>query len=187
MEKAMRHPSSLAALLLMLGLMTAAATTYAAVYRIVDESGRVTYTDKPPAGHKGEKVDLPAINTQPGIVVPAADNDDEAAVIRYRRIEILQPGDGSTIPSAQLELIVQVGIEPALQAGHLISVLLDGEPVTRPTAATSLRLDNLERGMHRLEAKVVNQQGQRVASSEPVTIYVQRASRLINPKAGAGP
>jgi hypothetical protein len=185
----MRHPPSLAALLLMLGLIAATATAYAAVYRIVDETGRVTYTDKPPAGNKGEKVDLPAINTQPGIdaPAPAAANDDQATVARYRRIEILQPSDGSTIPSGQLDLLVQVGIEPDLQAGHLITVLLDGKPVARPAAATSLRLDNLERGMHRLEAKVVNQQGQWVAGSEPVTIYVQRASRLINPKSGARP
>ena len=43
----------------------------AEVYRVVDEDGTVQYTDTPPAGDPTvESVDLPTINTQPGLQLP---------------------------------------------------------------------------------------------------------------------
>lgn len=161
-----------------------------AVYKVVDEAGRVTYTDKPPAseqGEQGERVKLPAINTQPGIeIAPKALPTPEPDPGDYERLEIVQPRNGTSIPPGQLDMVVQVGISPELQPGHRIAILMDGKRVARPAAATSIRIDDLERGSHRIEARVIDDDGRLVARSKPVNIYVHRASRLINPQSGNG-
>lgn len=182
----MKLPPSLStSCLLVIAFAISATGAHGEVYKVVDESGRVTYTDKPPTSQQGERIKLPKINTQVGIEVPvkAADNATPPSPGGgYDKIEILQPRNGSSIPPGQLDLIIQVGIAPELQPNHQVSILIDGKPLGKPAAATSIRLENLERGAHRIEAKVVDEQGIKVASSPAISIYVHRASKLIKPK-----
>ncbi|HLS98073.1 MAG: DUF4124 domain-containing protein [Porticoccaceae bacterium] len=160
------------------------AAALGAVYKVVDDSGRVTYTDKPPASEQGERVKLPTINTQPGIeIAPKPLPSPEPDPGDYQRLEIVEPRNGASIPPGQLDLVIQVAISPELQPGHRIAVLMDGKRVAPPAAATSIRLDTLERGSHRIEARVIDDAGSLVASTKPVNIYVHRASKLIKPKA----
>lgn len=185
----MKFPSSLARVLLVAALPILAVNVHGEVYKVVDESGRVTYTDKPPTSQQAEKISLPQTNTQQSIEIPikpAEDTPPPAAGGGYDKVEILQPRNGASIPPGQLDLIIQVGISPELQPNHRVSILLNGKPLGIPAAATSIRLDNLDRGAHRIEAKVVDPMGRNVASSQAVNIYVHRASKLINPKPSSG-
>lgn len=151
----------------------------AEVYKVVDKEGKVTYTDKPPAPGTGNPVNLPPINTRPGIEPPPPEEQIPAAEIsEYRRVAIVQPQAGITIPPGQLDLVIQVGIEPALQPGHLVEILMNGRSLGRPAAATSMRIENLERGTHRIEAIIINAEGRRIAASQSVEFFVKRASRL---------
>ena len=83
------------------------------VYRVVGPDGEVSYTDTPPETGKVEAVELKAINTQPALEVDHKRNQDttpEAAI--YERIEIVAPENDSTIPPGQLNVIVQLELEP---------------------------------------------------------------------------
>ena len=117
----------------------------AEVYKVVDENGKVTYTDRPPASSADAPLTLPPLNTQPGIQ-PAAPQEEapQPQATAYQRVEILQPRPGLTVPPGQLDLVVQVDIEPELQAGHLVSIRLNGTPIGRPAATTQVRIDTIE-------------------------------------------
>ena len=171
----MKLPTLITAILLVLAAPMAAAQ----VYKVVDKDGKVTYTDKPPASNADAPMTLPPLNTQPGMQLPPPREEaqpPEAA--GYRRVAILQPPPGLTIPPGQLDLVVQVDLEPGLQPGHLVSILLDGNPVGRPAAATTVRIDNLVRGAHQIEAIILDDRGRRITASAPVEFFVQRTSRL---------
>jgi len=179
----------LPACLLLATLAITATGAVGEVYKVVDESGRVTYTDKPPASNRAEKVELPRVNTQLSVEVPAKPDEDSeppGSGGGYDRVEILQPRNGASIPPGQLDVVIQVDIVPELQPNHLVSFLFDGKPVAKPASATSIRVDNLERGAHRIEATIVDERGIKVASSQATTIYVHRASKLINPGSSTG-
>ncbi len=174
-----RHSLSTVCLLaLILGLPTLGEGQ---VYKVVDDKGNVTYTDRPPPVGSGERVSLPPINTQPGIEVPPrqeAETTPQEENQGYRRVDIIQPPEGLTLPPGQLDLVVQARLEPVLQAGHLIRFVLNGTPLASPASATSIHLENLLRGTHRIEAEVLDERGRVIAVSPPVEFYVLRASRL---------
>ncbi len=176
------------ALLLATLLALVAAGASAQIYRVVDEDGRVTYTDTPPADEDcqeagkrtSEELSLPAINIQPGTEAApresSDDGDDEDT--GYRHVAIAAPEDDTTIPPGQLEVSVQVTMEPELKPGHSVLLHYNNEPHGEPTTSTSFVLSELIRGSYPIRAEILDQEGTVVAASEPVTIHVKRHSRL---------
>lgn len=156
------------------------------IYKIVDpRTGKVTYTDTPPAAGEGDAVslDLPPVNTQqhtPAPPPPPA-NEQDAEEIAYRHVEIVQPADDSTIPPGQLNVVVQVRTTPTLLAGHRVRVLLNEQAVSAPIAGTSLVIDELNRGSHQIRAQIIDQDGRLLRESAAVTIHVKRGSVRFNP------
>ena len=51
--------------------------------------------------------------------------------------------------------IVSVSIEPRLQPGHRLRLILDGEPYGQASNVPSLQLTNVDRGEHSLAVAVV--------------------------------
>lgn len=166
--------------LLALFCVLAAAPGHASVYKVVDERGNITYTDTPPAGTpQSEPVELPTINRQPATEVrPASRSDSQAQkhdrVEHYRHAAIRSPVHDSTLPAGASHLAVAVDLEPALQEGHWVQVLIDGSAVGSPLQSTQQSVQDLERGMHFLSVQVLDSNGNVVAETEPVTIHVQR-------------
>ena len=81
--------------------------------------------------------------------------------------EALRANNGTFVVSALLE--------PPLQPGHTLRFMLDGIPQAAASAATSLQLNNVERGDHRLHVEVLS--GERIIQrSEPVLFTVQRVN-----------
>lgn len=153
--------------------------TLADVYKTVDEDGNVTFTDNPASGKgKVEEVKLPAVNTQPAINTKAKKSEKSASTSGYSEVSILSPAQDATIPPGQLNVVVQVFMDPALQPGHLIQLLHNGQPYGEAAYATSFSIDQLIRGEHSVQAQVVDESGNAIASSGTVTFYVKRASRL---------
>ncbi|WP_461517384.1 DUF4124 domain-containing protein [Porticoccus sp.] len=163
-------------------LCMAALPASAEVYKTVDDQGNVTYTDNPPSdGKTVEPVDLPAINTQPGLQPPASARKKPAENSGYADVSILAPAQDATIPPGQLNVVVQIFLEPALKAGHRVQLLHNGQAYGEPAYATSFSIDSLIRGEHTLKAQVVDENGAVIAQSGSVTIHVKRTSIQNNP------
>lgn len=172
-------------LLLVLLSLSLTTTVLAEVFRVVDDEGNVTYTDTPPANDPtAEPVELPTINTQPALKMPAASTakkqDDKQQ--GYQQISILSPAPGTTVPPGQQALPVQVSLTPALHEGDMIQLLFNGQPYGAPSTSRMFNINDIFRGEHSLQAQVINSSGDVLISSSSTTVHVKRHSILHNKK-----
>lgn len=156
------------------------------IYKIVDDSGKVTFTDIPPngSGASDKKVQLGEPNTQLPIAIPEKTLQStgyEIPVVKYQFVKIIQPSNNTTIPPGQLEVVIQASSQPSLQTGHLLRVLYDGQPVAPPAETTSVTIRDLYRGAHQVKAQIVDDKHRVLIESNAVTIHVKRPTKLINP------
>lgn len=152
----------------------------AAVYRWVDESGNVVFSDQPHPGAK--KIQLPGISTyQPPAAVSngnATPTAKPAAGAGTYSVQIESPTDQQTIHDNNGNLNVRVSIQPALQPGlgAQIAASLDDHSQTYKSSGTSLTIPNIDRGTHVLHVWVEGRNGQPISERSSVTFYMRRAS-----------
>ena len=165
---------------LLCALLSVSIACYATaeVYRVINENGTVTYTDNPPAGDPSvESVDLPTINTQSAPAIPTTVKKVAAEEqTGYQKIAILTPTQGSTIPPGHQEVTIQIALTPALQTGHLIQLLFNGQHYGPPSSSTTFHIGSLVRGEHSIKAHILDSKNNIVGQSNSITIYVKRHS-----------
>lgn len=156
-------------------------------YRIVHPDGTVEFTDD--ASRGGEEIKLRDVQT---IAVPDDEgegNDEgrrrksdekpekkERSFSGYQRISISSPHPEQTIWSTGSGVTVSVSIDPLLQPGHTVVVSLDGSEKARG-GSTSVTIAEVYRGTHSVSASVIDQQGNNLISSSPVTFYLRQKSK----------
>ena len=100
----------------------------------------------------------------------SAQNEAPYAVLSLSGIpddEAMRANNGS--------FVVGVNIEPRLQPGHVLRLILDGQPYGQPSNVPSLQLTELDRGEHSLAVAVMA--GDRIVQqSASETFTVQRIS-----------
>ena len=149
------------------------------VFKTVDEHGNVTYTDQPPANGKATKVQLGPVNTQKAVVPPAPPeppekSEDESEEVDYSSARITQPAENTTVPPGQLDVVVQIGLKPQLQAGHLVRLYHNDRRQGGATSTTTYSLTNLIRGEHQVRAEIIGSNGKIKARTQTVTFFVKR-------------
>lgn len=151
------------------------------VYRYVDKSGNVVFTDSPKEG--AEKVQTRPVMTIPAPPRSALANGDgttapaRKAAVREYAITLQSPPADAVYRRGEGEVPVALSINPSLGSGHRMEMLLDGKVWT----GTSIPLDEkMDRGAHTLTARVVDAKGE-VVSASSVTFHVQQSSELAPP------
>jgi len=166
-------------LVITLACLSLAYYALAEVYRVVDENGTVQYTDNPPAGDPTvESVDLPTINTQPGLQTGKTfkKQEDKEEHAGYQSINISAPAQGTTIPPGQESIPVQVSLTPQLKDGDAIQLMFNGQPYVPASSSTSYNISSLIRGEHKIQAQIIDSEGNVIARSGTTTVYVKRHS-----------
>lgn len=148
----------------------------AEIYKTMDENGNVIYTDMKSRGVESKEVELKPITP---IEKPRSTNfvpnsqrsksPDESEY--YSNFEITKPANEATVRNKQ-HFSVQVMVQPKLQAGHKVRLLLDGE-VVETKRGTVFTLENVERGAHTITAELLNDR-KNVIKSSSNTVYVHR-------------
>ncbi len=174
MSAAILHPTVDAVLAIHAEVLAAGADQ--TIYRVIDAQGKVSYTDMPPKDGSAEPIILKEVNTQPAMDTRKTDAPAAESAVTYTRSEITSPANDSTIPPGQLNVGVQLHLEPALQPGHRVQFYLDDQPQGPAAAATAITLGDLYRGSRTIYATVVDANGARVAQSNSVVIHVKRRS-----------
>ncbi len=158
----------------------------AKIYKWIMPDGSVTYSDQPQV--EGAKaVELPPLQTYsaPPTPPPAADESSVPVQgIEYNKVEVVAPKPNETLRDNGGTISVQLSIEPPLQAGHEVKILVDGKSIGSGRA-TSARMSNLDRGSHTISATVTDADGKVVKSASSVTFHLQRSSRL-QPRRASG-
>jgi Domain of unknown function (DUF4124) len=169
--------------LLLALLVTAGA--FADAYTWTDEDGVVHYSDRPQPGatliELGQSnAPRPRPTTRPAATASSTDPDEEQgtqARSGYESLEIASPAAEETLWNIEATLSVTLTLTPALKPGHQVRVYFDGTP--QMVGGTRFRLDEVYRGVHNLQAEVIDGTGKLIIRSRPSRFYVQQ-NTIIN-------
>lgn len=167
------------ALLLLVFALPAAAQ----IYKYTDASGNTAYSNQPPNGTKAETVELPPLNSVETVVpaapppLPAAQNQNQnqnqQTAATYQVLALKDLPQDEALRANNGSFTVGVAIEPRLQPGHLLQLIVDGAPYGQPTNIPRLQVMELERGEHSFSVQVLDNQ-RSIQQSETVNLTVQR-------------
>ena len=167
-------------LFILVTILMAAGTVQAQAYRWVDEDGIVHYSDKPREG--AERVALPSDNkvtrrNRPAPVPSArprtADNEQApAGPFKYESLDVASPAPEETLWNIEGVLDVSLSLRPALRKGHRVRVYFDGKE--QMVRGTSFQIEEVYRGVHNLQAEIVDATGKLMIRSVPNRFYVQQ-------------
>jgi hypothetical protein len=164
----------------LLGLL-ATATAMAQAYRWVDDDGLVHYSDRPVEG--AVRIDLSEYsrNTGARLYTPrpaTASSDDEQTAastpFRYESLSIATPGPEETLWNIEGTLNVSLALSPGLQTGHQVRVYFDGKP--QMVSGSSFQIQQVYRGVHNVQAEVLDAAGKLMIRSQPNRFYVQQST-----------
>ncbi|XLX39997.1 DUF4124 domain-containing protein [Ectopseudomonas mendocina] len=159
-------------------LLALALPTSAQIYKYTDANGNTVFTNQPPDGTAAESVELPPTNTvemQTPSIPASNDNTAAQSEAPYAELSLTGIPDDEAMRANNGTFIVGVNIQPRLQPGHQLRLILDGEPYGQASNVPSLQLTNLDRGTHSLAVAVVA--GERIVQqSATETFTVQRIS-----------
>lgn len=168
----------LASLLLL--ACVAHAAVAAEVWRWKDADGVTHISDRPMPG--AERVTVTAPRAGAAAPMPQSSTDTtataEPSARPYLRCVVTSPAQEAAFQRVD-PITVSLQLDPALQAGHRITVLLNGAPVTDwPPGSAAHTLTDLFRGSYTLTARVVDDAGRALCSSPSITFHVRQPSLL---------
>jgi len=174
-------------LILFFGLLSISLCSSAAVYRWVDENGKVHYADEPQ--QNAELVEVKQ-NTQNTIALREtklnSPRESELDTAVNTTITIVSPTHEETIRSNEGKFDVTVSVAPKLLRGMLLALFIDGEIKAQPQTSTTFNLEGIYRGEHAIVVKALDQNGKVLASSSPRTIYLHQATLVTRPTPRGG-
>ncbi|MDB6051588.1 MAG: hypothetical protein JWR17_4334 [Pseudomonas sp.] len=151
----------------------------AQIYKYTDANGNPAYSSQPPNGTPSETVDLPPLNSvspkQPAVqnTAPMSPPPQNQATGAYSVLELNDLPTEEALRANNGTFTVGVAIQPHLQPGHLLQLIVDGSPYGQATNVPRLQVVNLERGEHSLAVRVMS--GDQVLQQSPtLTTTVQR-------------
>jgi hypothetical protein len=163
--------------------MIVALPAQAVICKMVDENGVVGYTDTP-RSECANPVQLPGYSRYaPRPVAGVEDNpqqaqpgqpDQQVEFNGYTSMQIVAPQNFGTIHNNEGTVTVQIELEPALQQGHTVRLILDGKSAGDPAASTNIALTNVDRGTHSLSAQVLDENGKLLRSVGPIRFTLQK-------------
>lgn len=161
----------------------AAGTVLAQAYKWVDENGVVHYSDTPVEG--AEQIQLPTDGQRPQRpayssslqAAQTAQQDTELGVegpeiFNYDSIEVVAPAPEETLWNIEGVLNVALRVTPALRPEDQVRVYFDGEE--RLVDGTNFQIQEVWRGVHNIQAEIVDSTGRLMARSLPNRFYVQQ-------------
>lgn len=170
--------------LIVLSLLLPGVAAAATVWMWVDENGQRHYSDRPVEG--AQRIELAEVQ---GFSAPPAPEtrasgasaaEPEQPGQPYTRLEVTQPESEQTLWNIEGTLEVSVAVEPPLREGHEVDLYFDGERQYSDSRQLTFTLDEVWRGVHTLEAVVLDASGQEVQRSPGRSFVVQQTS-LLNP------
>lgn len=157
-------------------LLTLALPASAQIYKYIDANGNTVFTNQPPRGVEADEVKLPPANTVnislPEQPAPLDDDRQTESSSPYRSLSIGGIPDDEALRANNGTFTVTVQLDPPLFQGHRVRFLLDGIPQAPASRSTSLQLNNVDRGTHRLEVEVLD--NEQVVQQALKTFTVQR-------------
>jgi len=163
---------------LLFSLVFVTATAGAQVYKRTGPDGQVYFSDQP--GPDAAEIEVAPAQTISMPPLPeqmrGARQQDEASA-SYSEFSIVSPDSGEGVRANDGNVTVSLALQPELMAGHTVVLNVDGEDGEQVTSGgRSIGLSNLSRGLHTVEATVVDAQGNALIQTGPVSFNVLRVA-----------
>ncbi len=162
---------------LLIGLLAGTAALADEAYRWVDDDGIVHYSDRPQPG--AELVILPKSSAPTRPVARAAAptrgtarQSDKEKPFKYESLQVASPGAEETLWNIESVLNVSLAVKPAIQPGHQVRVYFDGD--ARMVPGTSFQIEEVYRGVHNIQAEIIDETGKLMIRSRTNRFYVQQ-------------
>ncbi|GAB2906286.1 DUF4124 domain-containing protein [Rheinheimera gaetbuli] len=142
-----------------------------------DANGVLVFSDSPQPG--AEEVNL----SQRANIMSATDSTlpvTRKAEKEAFSVEIVQPEEQGTVRDNTGSVYVSGKVNPMFERGLRLRLLLDGKPQSEPQSTAVFILRDVERGEHKLQLELFDQNGKLIATSPVTTFYLHRAS-VISP------
>ena len=164
-------------ILLVIGLLVGSAVC-AQAYRWVDEDGVVHFSDRPQPG--AEQIELPEANVTTvrrygrSTTQRRNNDDDEREEFAYEELLVSSPAAEETLWNIEGVLNVTLIVRPNLRSGDQVRIYFDGQ--MRTVNGLSFQIDNVWRGVHNIQAEIVDSGGNLMIRSLPNRFYVQQTT-----------
>jgi hypothetical protein len=168
-------------------ILLATGTVLAQAYRWVDENGIVHFSDRPAPG--AERIELPRdtrtasqkrASAAPTVPARSAgDQQADTAAFKYESLAFASPAAEETLWNIEGVLNVTLALSPALQDGHQVRVYFDGKRQT--VGSASFQIQEVWRGVHNLQAEIVDAKGKLMIRSVTNRFYVQQNTISVRP------
>lgn len=174
-------------LVALLSMCIALSATAAELWRWKDADGVTHYSDRPVQG--AQRIDVQNTQVSSGAVEPTAPPSprppEPPAFTRYTRCAVAAPSNDEVFhyPDA---VNARMDVEPALQAGHRLQVMLNGSAFKEWPANQFAYTLTLYRGSYTLNVRVVDANGRVLCAGSPITFHVQQPSVLSPARRPAG-
>jgi hypothetical protein len=169
-------------------LLLVPAVASAVICKSVDADGVVSYAEVP-AAECDNPVQLPEYSRyapripeplpEPAGAAATGGTDEAAAFAGYESLSISEPADGGSVRNNEGKVTVVIALTPPLRPDHRVTLTIDGQPISGRFDSLAIDLDGVDRGQHRLKARVVDLGGGTLIESLPVEFTMRQASRLI--------
>lgn len=167
--------------LLLLALLAGPVLASQTVWKWVDEKGVTHYSDRSVPG--ATRMDIGGGKSGNSSASGPSDSDysppppPAASGPPYRNFEIWKPSNEETFVNTGAAITVNIRVEPALQLEHSLALYLDNVVVEGyPGNTLTFELNNVARGIHRLNAVITDTTGKRLQEAAPVTFIVRQES-----------
>jgi hypothetical protein len=164
--------------LFLVGLLAFPAFASQTVWKWVDNNGVTHYTDRPVPGATKMEISVgnsaapPASQLRPSTTTPPVNTGPS-----YRTFEISKPVNDQNFINTAGHVTVNVRLDPALQPGHQLTLILDGRAVEGfPRNTSQFDLKDVPRGTHTVNAQIVDERGTRLQETAPVIFHVRQES-----------
>ena len=157
-----------------LSLILVTTVCSAELYKWTDEDGVVHYTDRMPTEQVQQQA-VPDHLKSLGFSKPPQQTEPESI---YSKFLISLPAADAIVRSVDATVNIVVQIDPPLVEDHFLQVYLDGLEVGDKTKSTALTLQKMKKGVHRLQAQVVDKDGQQVLKSEEISFEYREPADL---------
>ena len=167
-----------------LGLLVGATAVGGTAYKSVGPDGTVIFSDRQMPN--AEEVRLPQPSTYAPPALPAGSSGTASAPApvtggEYSGFAITAPKNEETLHNRDRSVDVDLSLDPALLEGHSFTLLLDGAELAKGLRTNQMRLTDVERGPHQLEATIYDANGQEVLRSQPIRFYLVTETLIKEP------
>ncbi|MES9944878.1 MAG: DUF4124 domain-containing protein [Candidatus Thiodiazotropha sp.] len=142
------------------------------VYKYISEDGEVIYSER----YHPDAERITVSDSKKTAALPPDEQSEEAraAAGEYATFSIVKPSDNETIRNEEGTVPVGISLEPNLAEGHVIHLFVDGTKLDSDIKQTQLILQQLNRGTHSLQAKIINSEGESLKESNSITFHLRQ-------------